>query len=86
MWGGGNVLVLYYWVQCYFPRKVRLKITQSKIALLRVKLYFPRKRKNKIYPVKTSVNTTQGTMLFSKERVRLKITQSKLPLTVRRVQ
>ena len=65
-----------------FQERVRLKITQSKTALLRVKLYFPRKRKNKIYPVKTSVNSTQGTRQFSQEIVRLKINQSKLVLVV----
>ena len=61
----------------FYEEVVRLKITQSKVALTihRVQCYFPGKSKAKKEPVKISGN---GTIVFSQERVRLKITQSEM--------
>ena len=47
---------------------------------------FPRKSKTKNHLVKSGVNGTQGTILFSKEREKQKITHSKLELTMLMVQ
>ena len=53
--------------------RVRLKLTQSKIALTVrwVQCCFPRRRKTENHPVKNSVIGTQGTTLFPRRRVRL---------------
>ena len=53
--------------------RVKLKIILSKLALTvpGESAIFPGKRKTINYPVKISVNGTQGTMLFSRERERL---------------
>ena len=57
----------------FSQERVRLKITQSKIALTvqGCNSIFPRKSMYKNQPVKNIVNGTQVTLLLSPERVRL---------------
>ena len=66
----------------------KLKIAPSKIVLTVHKVYtmvFSKERGKLKSPSKNSVNSTQGTVIFSQERAKQKISRPIIALTVKRV-